>query len=74
VTASFKDVYNAGAIPNDCARQQRTIDHAIIKAFLYQKKAHYINKHKYCDDVKESMNDLIAEFESLVDEPKKEGE
>ena len=64
--ATLKDIMDAGSIPNEYAHQQRSIDLTILRSWLYQKQAHYISKHRYCDDVKESMKDLISEFDTLI--------
>lgn len=31
--------------------------------WLTQKRQHFINKHKFCDDVKQSMDELLEELE-----------
>jgi hypothetical protein len=34
----------------------------ITKAWLTERRAHFINKHKFCDDVKKSMDELLEEL------------
>jgi hypothetical protein len=48
----------------------------VIKAvteWLTEKRVHFINRHKFCDDVKQSMDELLAEIQGdiKIKEPKK---
>ena len=43
--------------------QERDILEA-LKDWLTERKAHFINKHKFCHDVKTSMDELLKEVTS----------